>query len=353
MGARLSVVSLALVACTAAAAEGGDTIGIDTPLAPNETVAAAGWTLTWSDEFDTDGATDPTKWIVWEGDRHHDHVLNSSSRDALEQKGGSLFVSALETPDDPDFPYTTGYISTQGTFAQTYGKVEFRLRGEFAPGLWYAVWGRPWASNAVPEVDVEFLAENPTQVWFIDHWALPPIAAADRRRFTTVNGFDFTQWHTYAITWTPTLIEWLIDGQAYMRMDEDKGIAHEPMFWTINAWVGGWAGVPTENTKLPSHFEVDYLRVYRPATWLTDPQIRVSNPSTSFATNETINLAVADFDPGTRVEVWEGSKLLTTLTAPPFKYRPTTAGAHSFTFRASDGRREASTDADVDVIVAD
>ena len=310
--------------------------------------APDGWVQTWGDDFDVDGTVDPHKWVVREGDQHHTAVLSSASRTALDQKGGSLFVSALKTPDDPAFAYTTGFITTQGTFAQTYGKFEFRLRGDFAPGLWYAVWGRPWI-NPFPEIDVEFLAKNPTQAWFVNHWDKAPLPADQRRAFTTVNGNDLTAWHTYTVLWTPEAVDWSIDGTNYMHA-EGKGVPHEPTFWTINAWVGGWGGKPEASTPFPSHFEVDYIHIYRPATWLTDPQIRIANPRPTYASGTAINLAIADFDPGSHVEVWEGESLLATMTAPPFNWKPTVEkGTHAFTFKATDGKRTATTTSDITI----
>lgn len=346
---RATVLAWGLAACAATSSdEPSGVVGISAPLPPS-TIASSpdAWTLTWADDFDVDGELDLSKWIIWEGDRHHKTILNSSSREAVRQKDGALLVSAFPTPNDPNFKYTAGFISTEGTFAQTYGKVEFRLRGDYAPGLWYAVWGRVWSAPAVPEVDIEFLAENPTQVWFVNHWALPPLPADERRGFTTVNGFDITVWHTYTVTWTPALLEWLIDGKTYMRA-EGRGVPHDPMFWTVNAWVGGWAGIPGASTKFPSHFELDYLRVYRPAEWLTDAQIRVVNPRDRVPIETTIDTAIADFDPGASVEVWDGTVRLVTMTKPPFKWKPTVPkGPHAFTFKATDGTRVASTKADV------
>jgi beta-glucanase (GH16 family) len=250
----------------------------------------------------------------------------------------------MPTPTDPVFPYTTGYVLTEGRFAQTYGKIEFRMRGQYAPGLWYAVWGRPWI-HQVPEFDVELLAENVNQVWFVNHWDVPPLPADDRRAFVTVEGLDVTEFHTYAITWTKDLVEWRIDDKPYMRAT-GKGVAHEPLFWTINAWVGGWAGAPSTSTSFPAGFEVDYFRIYRPREWPSDPAIRVATSQKDYYLADTLDVHLADFDRGARVEVWEGGRLRDTIAGPPFRFplAGLTRAQHDLTFVGTDGARRASTD---------
>lgn len=323
-----------VIADDASATGAADTIPV--PRGPD-------WIETWGDDFDVDGDVDASKWVVREGDRHHTGVVSSASRKAVEQHGGSLFVHAIATPDDPAFDYGAGFITTEGTFAQTYGKTEFRMRGDFAPGLWYAVWGRPWI-HPFPELDVEFLAKNTSQVWFVNHWAAPPLPADDRRAFTTVDGNDLTQWHTYTVVNTPDAVDWSIDGKTFMHA-EGRGVPHEPLFWTINMWVGGWGGKVAKSTPLPSHFEVDSIHVYRPAVWTADPQVRVAKASSG-----AVNLTVSDFDRGTRIEVWEGNTRLDTLTNAPFDWKPFgTKGAHAYTFKATDGARTATTTANVTI----
>ncbi|HVH45060.1 MAG TPA: glycoside hydrolase family 16 protein [Labilithrix sp.] len=330
--------SLLVSAC--ASDEGGTDRSYDEPLS---SIAGSDdeWVLVFGDEFDSN-ALDTSIWSALSGDLVHSSTLNSASPSMASVADGSLFVSAVPTPEDKAFPYTAGYLETRGRFAQTYGKIEFRVRCKYAPGLWYAVWGRPWQS-AVPEIDIEFLAENVTEVWFVNHWDLPPVPAADRREFTTVGGLDITDFHTYSVTWKTDLVEWQIDGKPYMRIT-GRGVPHEPVFWVMNAWVGGWAGTPGKGTVFPADFEIDYFRVYRMRDWPVEPSIRVVRAKETYGAADTIDVELADFERSARVEVWEGPKLVGTMTTPPFKFeaKNLARGAHELTLVGTDGTRKAS-----------
>lgn len=300
------------------------------------------WVLVFADEFDA-SAVDTSFWSPLSGDLVHPSTSNSASPEMASTRDGSLFISTEPTPDDETFPYRSAYLETRGRFAQTYGKVEFRARGQYAPGLWYAVWARPW-ENAIPEIDIEFLAENVNQAWFVSHWDLPPAPADQRRRFTTVSGIDITYFHTYSVVWNPELVEWQIDGEPYMRVT-GAGVPHEPMFWVMNAWVGGWAGKPGKGTIFPARFEVDWFRVYRQRAWLVEPSIRVVKPKDAYGADETIDVDLADFERTARVEVREGDHLLATLPKPPFRFAAKNLGRgrHDLDFTGSDGARSATT----------
>ncbi|OJY28527.1 MAG: hypothetical protein BGO98_05500 [Myxococcales bacterium 68-20] len=318
----------------------------DDPLPLRVDESGEDWVLVLSDEFGGD-AIDPSIWNALGGDLVHPRTLNSGSPEMVTVADGSLVVSAIPTPEDEAFPFTAGYVETRGRFAQTYGKIEARIRCPFAPGLWYAFWGRPW-ENAVPEIDIEFLAENVSQVWFVNHWALPPLRADDRRDFVTVNGMDITEFHTYSVIWKPDLVEWQIDGKPYKRTT-GRGVPHEPMFWILNAWVGGWGGLPSPSTIFPASFEIDWFRVYRMKEWPVAPTIRVAKAKRRYESGDAIAVELADFERNARVEVWEGSSLIATLTRPPFMLsaRNIGVGEHTLTLVGTDGARRATTSIDL------
>jgi beta-glucanase (GH16 family) len=333
--------SLTVGAVLLAACAKDEARGVTQPLPARPEVADA-WTIAFADEFEGN-ASDPSKWLVLDADPGHKTTINTASKSMVAVHDGSMFLSAAPTPEDKAFPYAAGYVDTRGLFAQTYGKIEFRARCQYAPGVWYALWGKPWKS-LVPEIDIEFLAEDTSQAWFVNHWALPPVPADERRGFTTVNGLDITEFHTYTIVWKPDLIEWQIDGNPFRRVTDPALIPHEPMFWIMNAWVGGWGGTPTPMTSFPAHLEVDHLRVYRLREWVTAPSIQIVNPETTYRSTADITVELADFDMGTRVEVAEGDRVIATLVAPPFRFRAgaLSRGAHQLTFVGTGGSRTAS-----------
>ncbi len=333
-----------LAACTR---DETDATSVSRPLPPRAGTLV--FTPSFSDEFDGNGLT-PTKWFAWTGDLRHKSTINAALPSLASARDGSMFVSAVASPENKAFPYSTGYIDTHGLFAQTYGTIEFRARSQHAPGVWYALWGRSW-TNLVPELDIELLAENTTQVWFVNHWGVAPLPPDERRGFTTVDGMDITKFHTYTITWTSELVEWAIDGKPYRRVTDPALVPHEPMFWVMNAWVGGWGGTPGPATIFPANLEVDYVRISRLGTWSTEPLIRIANPKKKMAGSETIDVELADFGDGAHVEVWEGPTLVGRLRTPPFRFesKALPPGPHPLTFVGTDGERRATTSIDVTV----
>lgn len=342
-----SAITLLGGACAADAAA-PPTTSFVAPLPPRAEAAADAWVLSFSDELDAT-VVDTTKWFVWSGDLHHKGTVNAALPSLAAMHDGSMFVTAASTPENKAFPYATGYVDTHGLFAQTYGKIEFRARAEYAPGVWYALWGRSW-SRLVPELDIELLAEDITQAWFVNHWDVPPLPPDARRGFTTVDGLDITKFHVYTITWKSDLVEWQIDGKPYRRVTDVAKIPHDPMFWVMNAWVGGWGGQPSAATQLPAHLEVDYLRIYREAAWTVPPTIRIATTGDVVHEADTIDAELADFASGANVEVWEGGALVERLGLP--FHLPASRlgkGMHSLVFVGTDGSRRASTALDVTV----
>ena len=310
---------------------------------------STGETLVWSDEFSGD-AVDSRKWYVHSAYGGKGDLLNSFSPDAIAVHDGSLHVTASATPADPIHPYTSGRLDTFGRFARTYGKMEFRARFPYAPGVWYAVWGRQQATP-FPEIDVEILGNDASQVWFVNHWAAEPLPPDQRRKYVTVDGIDYTSFHVYSVVWKPSLLEWQIDGKPYMQ-STTKGVPTEPVSWTINGWVGGWGRTDTP-PAVPATFEVDYLRVYRLDGLIADPTIRVMNPSARYsAQSDFMDVEPANFDEACfHVEVYEGATLLETLRPWPYRFRPArlSPGRHTLSFVATDGVRRATANLDAEM----
>ncbi|HVH41071.1 MAG TPA: glycoside hydrolase family 16 protein [Labilithrix sp.] len=302
--------------------------------------ATEGDTLVWSDEFDGD-ALDWKKWYVHDGYEGHGTILNTFSPSAVTVHDGSLHVAVQTDSRDPAHPYASGRIETFGRFSRTYGRIDFRARFPYAPGVWYAVWARP-ATTAMPELDFEILGNNANQVWLVNHWDVPPKPADDRRKYV-IGATDVTQFHVYSIVWKPSSLEWQIDGKTYMT-STTKGVPTSPIAWTINGWVGGWGAAATPT--VPVSFEVDWIRVYRQDGLIADPTLRLLNPKKEYAGSEFVDLEPANFDEACYVvDVYEGSRRIDTLRQWPYRFRMKNLapGAHELAFVATDGQRSATT----------
>lgn len=314
--------------------------------------SAPGDVLVYKDEFDGT-VVDETRWTLASGKRGPSEVINTTSPSNVVVRDGTLSVRVDRTPSDPTYSYVAGYIDSLGKFARTYGKVEFRARFPYTAGVWHAMWGRPWFES-FPEIDIEILntaAVTRSQLYFVNHWAAPPIPADDRRKFAKLDDIDLTSFHTYTVSWTPGLLEWAIDGVTKMQSD-GPGVPKKPVYWIINSWVGGWGGTPPDSTKTPITFEVDYMRVYRVDGLIADPAIHIVNTATEYARKDAIRVAVANFDEAcAHVEMYDGDTLVRTTSAAPYRFSLArlTPGAHKLTFVATDGARRTTTQLDVKI----
>lgn len=303
--------------------------------------------LVYSEDFDGD-AVDPTKWNIGSGYRGHDAIANTASPANAVVAGGLLEIVSERNPADTVHPYVSGLVDTLGKFARTYGRIEFRARFPYAAGVWYAIWGRPW-SQSFPEIDIEVVnrpTKSNTELYFVNHWAAPPLPADERRSYVMDDTLDLTVFHTYTLLWKPGVLEWQIDGAAKMQA-QPQGVPDLPVYWIINGWVGGWPGAPTSTTPFPNTFEVDYLHVYRVDGLIADPVIKIVNSRTKYAKKDAIEVALANFDEAcAHVEMYDGATLVRTTSTRPYRLPLSrfSSGAHTISFVATDGvRRTTST----------
>jgi beta-glucanase (GH16 family) len=321
--------------------------------------ATTGDVLVFAEDFNGD-TVDSDRWNALNGPQGHGTILNSSSPDKALVHDGSLFIVADRSPKDAPLPYVAGFLDTLGKFARTYGKFEFRARFPYVPGVWYAIWATPW-SQPFPEIDIEITNLQAPQLWFVNHWAAPPLPADARRAYFVApkdvkkptDAVDLAQFHTYTLLWKPGLLELSVDGDVKMRRT-DQGVPDLPLAWKINTWIGGWGGTPTAATAFPVSFEVDYVHVYRVDGLVADPSVRLMNRrSGSYAKTDIVQVAIADFDEAcTHVEMYDGTTRLKTTSTQPFRFPLSglKAGAHKLSFVATDGARSAvaSVDAQID-----
>lgn len=180
--------------------------------------------------------------------------------DALKIEDGVLRIKAEPKPHG-NYPYTSGILTTQTTFAQQYGYFEIRARVPKGQGLWPAFWLLHTGPLPWNELDVfEFLGHNPNKVYLYNHWR---DAGNNHQSLPkSYTGLDFSQdFHTFALDWKPDSLTWYIDG--VRRAQTTQHVPAEPMFMLINLAVGGsWPGAPDATTHFPAYFDIDYVRVY-------------------------------------------------------------------------------------------
>jgi beta-glucanase (GH16 family) len=260
------------------------------PVAPADDAGSsslAGWTLTWSDEFDgADGSpVDASKW-------NHDTGGNGWGNQELEyytadtanarQAGGNLVITA--TPDGASghtcwygaCQYTSARLLTSGKYSAAYGRIEARVKMPAGKGLWPAFWmlGDNIGMVNWPrcgEIDIMETVGSDVQT---NHGSMhgpgysggSPLTATISLPGGVKLSDDF---HTYAVEWAPNVVRFYVDTTLYeTRTPADipqgsEWVYNHPFFMLLNLAVGGqWPGSPDASSHFPAQMLVDYVRVY-------------------------------------------------------------------------------------------
>lgn len=181
--------------------------------------------------------------------------------------GGVLRISA--NPAEPRVRsrawgrrYTSGAITSWGSFSQRYGVFQIRARLPKGKGLWPAFWLLNQEGGWPPEVDVfEVLGQTPTSLFTAVH-----TASSGRHVGTgeTTTVADMTEnFHVYSVDWGPKVVIFYFDNEEVWRHPTPPDL-HKPMFLIVNLAVGGhWPGPPNRETVFPAHLDVDWVRVWQ------------------------------------------------------------------------------------------
>lgn len=191
----------------------------------------------------------------------------------FEWKDGVLTIAARPNPrrdrTTNGLPYLSGLITTEKSFAFTYGYVEARIAFPSQKGLWPAFWLLPLPKSrngqlqppGSHEIDIFESVGEPGKLYFTWFPNLP----GNRKQgdgMPLQTGFDLSAFHTYGVMVSPQAITWYLDGRQVRRVANKD--FHEPLYLLLNMAVGGkWPGAPTSATQWPARMRIDYVRAYR------------------------------------------------------------------------------------------
>lgn len=238
-------------------------------------------TLVWSDEFDTPGLPDPTKWSYGVGGsgwgNEELQYYTEADPDNARVENGILIIEARKETSPPDAwgqskDYTSARLVSKSKGDWQYGRFEIRAKLPAGRGTWPAVWMLPtgntyggWPFSG--EIDIM------EHVGFDMNTVHGTLHHADRHgigvsQSTVVADVD-TSFHVYALEWRPDEIRWFVDDVLYHTAEnpqqgwESWPFIH-PFHLIMNIAVGGrWGGQQGIDPDIwPQRMEVDYVRVH-------------------------------------------------------------------------------------------
>ncbi len=273
-----AVLQASLVACSSARAPSASIHPTATPsvsatithptrtatFTPGSGPTLPGWNLVWDAEF-TGNTLNTSQW------QPVDTMVPSTvgccvqyanqdwSPANVRVSGGALHLISVKQPQN-GYIYTSGAVTTMGTYAFEYGRVDIRAKLSTTSGLWPAAWLLPVTGTSPGyspyEIDMlEAWGSQPTTVHFFFHWPSSQLGCE-------AQGPNYAAgYHTYTLLWTATLIEWQVDGATDCVVTSN--IPHTPMYFILSAAIDGALESTNASTILPQSFDIQYVRVWR------------------------------------------------------------------------------------------
>ncbi len=253
----------------------------------------AAWNIVWSDEFN--GSTiNPSIWTFETGNNNgwgNSELEYYTSRPQNAYVSNGLLHIVAQKESYGGFNYTSARMKTQGHFARTYGRFEWRAKLPPGLGYWPALWllGSNISTVGWPacgEIDVmENKGSVLNQVQGTIHYSdasnhhLQSTAV-----YTLPAGDSVTNSHNYMFEWNTNVVRWYVDNRLYETQTSWSSSTgpypapfNQPFFIIMNLALGGaYLGNPTtnsinSNTPFPGDMQVDYVRV-----WDLTPPLQIS-----------------------------------------------------------------------------
>ncbi|WP_433219426.1 discoidin domain-containing protein [Dactylosporangium sp. CS-047395] len=346
--------TLALVAITAVANAGTNAgtssnaaAGSSAQLAAAAPAPPAGFTLTWSDEFNgasgTGVNTGTWKYDTGPGSSFGTgeiETMTNSTANVFQDGAGHLVLRALHSGSDPRAGWTSGRIETQAaTFGADAGDV-VRMESSIqqpnvttanGAGYWPAFWmlgstlrtGTTWPTSG--EVDILEDINGRSSVFGTLHCGTNPggpcnestgLGSGERACAGCQTGY-----HTYAVeidrSKSPEEIRWYLDGANYFTLPATRvdattwnNAVHHPFFIIYDLAMGGgfpdaFGGGPNANTISGAQMNIDWVAVYNKKGGTTTPpgtNIAQGKPTTASSSENAGTAAgnATDGNAGTR-----------------------------------------------------
>lgn len=237
-----------------------------------QVVVSVAQSLIWSDEFNTPGAPDPSKWGYDIGTGSNGwgngeaQFYTSRPENVFVSNGTLKIVARKESYNGSQ--YTSARILTRDKFSFRYGRVEARAKLPAGVGTWPAIWmlGANIGTVGWPacgEIDImEHKGSQPNRIYGTVHY--PGFSGGNAVGGTTTISNATTEFHVYAVEWNESAIRFFVDGALYFTFNNNAGVPFNHNFFIImNVAMGGTFGGAIDPAFSSATMEIDWIRVYQ------------------------------------------------------------------------------------------
>jgi licheninase len=251
-------------------------LGLAVLLANSALAGEPGWQLVWSDDFSRAASLDPAKWELkpgGDGGGNSEAQYYTGRPENVRVENGQLVVEARkEAYGGRD--YTSGRLITRASWS--YGRFVVRAKLPAGRGSWPAIWMMPVTCTKWPDCGEIDIMEHVGFDYGVVHGSLHMqafnwVIGNGKTATIRVPGVD-TEFHDYALEWSPELITMLVDGQPYFTFaNSHNGWAEwpfsTPFYLILNVAVGGgWGGQHgIDDQAFPQRMTVKSVKVYKSA----------------------------------------------------------------------------------------
>ncbi len=240
------------------------------------------WNQVWNDEFEG-SSVDRSKWTVYD-------TKNRGDTEPVYWRDNERFVSVsngeliIRTKRESYYgiPVSGGYLTTEGHFYLSYGKVEMRAKLPTGYWIWPALWmmGVNGGWPQCGEIDIMELVgggKEDSKLYGTLHWN--PGYGEVNSHF--VKGVEFynknntslgDDYHTYALEWEQDQLRIYFDGMQYVSLNLTTdgmrwGYGDNPHYLILNTSIRGPGNNEAyDETANESEFNIDYVRVSKRAS---------------------------------------------------------------------------------------
>lgn len=234
-------------------------------------------TLMWSDEFNTDGAPDATKWNMETGNNNGwgNNELQYYRPENAAVSGGTLKITAKRESFN-NFNFTSARMQTHNKYDFKYGRVVIRAKLPTGGGTWPALWmlGSNYQTTAWPacgEIDImEHVGNQQNVIHSTLHY--PGNSGGNANTSSKTIAGVSEDFKIYEFIWSADVLKFYVrDNETatptLIKQFTNSTTTHPYFNWNFflifNVAMGGNMGGNVDAAFTQSSMEVDYVRVYQ------------------------------------------------------------------------------------------